>query len=213
MAAAMKPTCAPDQGADCLFCDPLCTAYSPPGHLQPWLQIVILPQAISALSKQEQLLTKQRQRLGESGPTLCACLPVKVLLLSGRQWGHLCMTSGVTFHDPAMPVAIAVAVPNDARLHKGAVACHRYGAHVVVAQVKMPLHDAQPLMSCTNGKGTCSPTPTARCEKMLPLVAALTAQTCGPSTHNGTSPLKSHRAASDSPRTTALCWGAAPQAA
>ena len=46
MAAAMMPTCAPDLGADCLFCDPLCTACSPSGHLQPWLQVVILPQAI-----------------------------------------------------------------------------------------------------------------------------------------------------------------------
>ena len=75
------------------------------------------------------------------------------------------MTSDITFHDPAMPVAIAVAVPNDARLHKGAIACHRYGAHVVVAQVEMPLHNAQPLISCAIRGDTHSPV--ARCGQTL----------------------------------------------
>ena len=89
------------------------------------------------------------------------------------------MTTGITFDDPAMPVAIAVAVPDDARLHKGAVACHRDGAHVVVAQMEMPLHNAQPLISCTKRQDAYFLD--ARCENMLaPLVTTSAAHTSDP---------------------------------
>lgn len=50
----------------------------------------------------------------------------------------------LTLDDSAVPGAVAVAVSNDARLHKGAVPCHRYGPHVVVAQMEVPLQSVQP---------------------------------------------------------------------
>ena len=67
-----------------------------------------------------------------------------LLLLFGKQRCLLMQDIGYDFtsNNSAMPVAVTIAVPNDARLHKGAVACHRYGAHVVVAQMEMPLRNA-----------------------------------------------------------------------
>ena len=82
------------------------------------------------------------------------------------------MIQELTSDDSAMPVPIAIAVPDDACLHKGAVACHRYGAHVVVAQMEMPLRDEQPLTSCTIQTKTCSLT--TKCGQMLePLEGSL----------------------------------------
>ena len=48
-----------------------------------------------------------------------------------------------------MPKAIPVAVANDTRLYKCAIVGHRDGAHVIVAQVEVPLHISKSIQDST----------------------------------------------------------------
>lgn len=51
--------------------------------------------------------------------------------------------SVITFDYTAVAIAIPVAVADNSCLNKCAVARHRYGAHIVVAQMEVPLQAAQ----------------------------------------------------------------------